>query len=78
MSLCFFFLLLENCTNKVSNIVLGPLLPHVKSTVKNLGVILDMDFKLDKQINSIVMPSVLVSPLAVSAECCSLTFNSNV
>ncbi len=42
-----------NCTNKVSNTDLGPLLPHVKSTVKNLGVILDMDFKLDKQINSV-------------------------
>ncbi len=48
-----------NCTNKVSNIDLGPLLPHVKSTVKNLGVILDMDFKLDKQINSVVKSSFL-------------------
>ncbi len=48
-----------NCTNKDSNIDLGPLLPHVKSTVKNLGVILDMDFKLDKQINSVVKSSFL-------------------
>ncbi len=31
--------------------------PHVKSTVKNLGVILDMDFKLGKQINSVVKSS---------------------
>lgn len=28
--------------------------PYVKPTVKNLGVIMDRDFKLDKQINSVI------------------------
>lgn len=46
-----------NCTNKISNIDLGPLVPYVKSTVKNLGVIMDTDFKLDEQINSVVRSS---------------------
>uniref|UniRef100_A0A9J7XSG9 Replication termination factor 2 n=2 Tax=Cyprinus carpio TaxID=7962 RepID=A0A9J7XSG9_CYPCA len=43
--------------NKISNIDLGPLVPYVKSTVKNLGVIMDTDFKLDEQINSVVRSS---------------------
>ncbi len=36
---------------------LGELKPRVKPYVKNLGVILDCDFKFDKQINSVVKSS---------------------
>ena len=34
------------------NLDLGPLEPYLKGTVTNLGV--EMDFKLEKQINSVV------------------------
>lgn len=37
-----------------SNLDLGELKPLVKPYVKNLGVIIDCDFKLDKKINSVV------------------------
>lgn len=36
---------------------LGPLRPHVKDSVRNLGVIFDSDFKMDEQIISVVKSS---------------------
>uniref|UniRef100_A0A3B3QY49 Reverse transcriptase domain-containing protein n=1 Tax=Paramormyrops kingsleyae TaxID=1676925 RepID=A0A3B3QY49_9TELE len=33
---------------------LGPLEPYVKDTAKNLGIILDSNFKMEKQINTVV------------------------
>jgi len=36
---------------------LGPLEPFVEDTVKDLGVILDCSFKMDKQISSVVRSS---------------------
>lgn len=44
-------------THVAPNTELGSLIPYVKSSVKNLGVIMDGDFKLEKQINSVVKVS---------------------
>lgn len=44
-------------THVAPNTELGSLIPYVKSSVKNLGVIMDGDFKLKKQINSVVKVS---------------------
>lgn len=40
-----------------SHMDLCSLEPYIKPTVKNLGVIMDSDFKLDKQINSVIKSS---------------------
>jgi len=41
----------------VSQIDLGSLQPYVKSTITNLGVKMDCDFKMEKQINLVVKAS---------------------
>ncbi len=58
----------------------GPLMnmsslsPYIKSTAKNLGVIMDSDFKLDKQINSVVKSSFFQLRLLSKVKSC-LSFN---
>lgn len=39
------------------NTELGLLIPFIKPSVKDLGVIIDSDFKFDKQLNSAVKAS---------------------
>jgi len=47
----------SSSSNSASKLDLGPLTPYVKSMVTNLGVKLDSDFNLEKQINSVVKAS---------------------